>query len=55
MKLNFLSEVIREFLENNVRKPKEYLTTSEKIAAFSEENAGYFGVKKFNREEANAR
>jgi predicted nucleotidyltransferase len=50
-----LNELIREFLQGNVKKPKDYLTTSERIAAFSEENAGYGGGAKFDRDKANER
>jgi predicted house-cleaning noncanonical NTP pyrophosphatase (MazG superfamily) len=48
-----LNEVIREFLENNLKKLKNYLTTSERVATFSEENAGYGGGAKFDRDKAN--
>ncbi|KQC33229.1 hypothetical protein AAU57_07800 [Nonlabens sp. YIK11] len=50
-----LNEMIREFLETNVKKPDSYQTPMEKMMRIAEENAVYSDGYKFDREEANER
>ncbi|WP_438968669.1 DUF6364 family protein [Nonlabens sp.] len=50
-----LNEVIREFLENNVRKPKKYESSVDKLLNFAEEHGKYVGKFDFDRDEANER
>jgi predicted transcriptional regulator len=50
-----LNEMIREFLENKVSKPKKYETAVDKWVNFARENPASVKGYKFDRDDANER
>jgi|GEM_PF-6705455 len=50
-----LNEMIREFLEKNVKKPEAYQTPMEKMMRIAEENSVYGNGYKFKREDGHER